>query len=92
LIIFTELDLLRRGSNDWVLWTLHPEGYINMGNSLTSSVSQILKEDRSSRSLRVADKTFLEKETLLQRRRGDKERETLITEELKELYSLLNYF
>jgi hypothetical protein len=55
-------------------------------------VSQTLKEDRSSRSLRVADKTFLEKETLLQQRRGDKEREALITEELKELYSLLNYF
>ena len=92
LIIFTELDLLRIGSRDWILWTFNPEGYINMVNSLTSLVSQIFKDDRSSSSLRVADETFLEKETLLQQRRGDKKRETLITEELKELYSLLNYF
>jgi len=39
LIIYTELDFLKRGSNDWVLWTLKPEGYINLCKSLTSSVS-----------------------------------------------------
>jgi hypothetical protein len=92
LIIYTELDILRIGSSDWVLWALKPKGYINMGKSLTSSVSQIFKEGRSSRGLRVADKTFPEKETLLQQKRGDKERETFINEELKELYFLLNYF
>jgi hypothetical protein len=92
LIIYTELDFLRVGSSDWVLWALKPESYINLGNSLTSSVSQIFQEDRSSRILRVDDKTFPEKETLLQQKRGDKERETFINEELKELYSLLNYF
>ena len=86
------IKFLRIGSNDWVLWALKHGGYINMGNSLTSSVSQIFKEGRSSRSLRVADKTFPEKETLLQQKRGDKMRETFINEELKELYSLLNYF
>ena len=92
LIIYTELDFLRVGSSDWVLWALKPESYISLGNSLTSSVSQIFQEDRSSRILRVDDKTFPEKETLLQQKRGDKERETFINEELKELYSLLNYF
>jgi len=55
-------------------------------------VSLNFKVDRSSRTLRVADKTFPEKKTLLQQKRGDKERETFINEELKELYSLLNYF
>jgi hypothetical protein len=66
-----------------------------MGVSLTSSMPQIFKEDRSSWSyvrLRVADNTFPEKETLLQERRGDREWETFINEELKELYSLHNYF
>jgi len=63
-----------------------------MDNSLTSTVSQIFKEGRSSRSLRVAEKTFPEIETLLQQKRGDKEWEKFINEELKELYSLLNYF
>jgi hypothetical protein len=56
--IYTELDFLRIGSRDWVLWTLKPEGYIILWKPLTSSVSQNFKEDRSSRILRVADKTF----------------------------------
>jgi hypothetical protein len=46
-IIYTELDFLRIGSSDWVLWTLKPEDYTNMGNTLTNSVSQIYKEGRS---------------------------------------------
>jgi hypothetical protein len=92
LIIYSELDFLRISSSDWVLWTLKTEGYISRGNSLTSSVSQIFKEGRSSRNVRVADKTSPEKETLPQQKKGNKEGETFINEKLKELYSLLNYF
>ena len=91
MITYTESDFLRMGSSDWVLWTLKPECYISTGNSSTSSVSEIFKEGRSSRSWGVDDKTFPEKETLLQQK-GDKERETVINENLKDLYSLLNYF
>jgi hypothetical protein len=43
-IIYTELDILRIGSSDWVLWALKPKGYINMGNCLPAQSLKFSKK------------------------------------------------